>query len=326
MVSLLIAFLLSYFLVCWLTSVKSPLKLLDRPNERSLHDRPVPKTGGLALLIAMFAGWVFLLPTFDVPMVFVPVLFATLLVAGISFVDDLMDISPLIRITFHAFAAVVLIYSGFSIHDSLPGQLFTFISIIWMLNLYNFMDGMDGFAGGMSLSGFGFIGLSGFIQGDYFFALLAWTVAAASAGFLLKNFPPAKIFMGDVGSATLGFLVTAFSLWGIRSELFNLWFPLLVFSPFILDATITLIRRALKGEKVWQAHCGHYYQRLALAGWGHKKTVIYEYVLMLLVGLSAIAMLYWSEAVVVGLGIWAVVYALLAYKADQYCRSNHQRT
>lgn len=326
MISLIVAFLLSYLLVSWFASEKSPLKLLDTPNERSLHESPIPKAGGIALLIALFAGWGLLFPVFDVPIAFVPVFFAALLVAGISFVDDLMELSPLIRITVHAFAAAILIYSGFSIDDSLAGQLFTFISIIWMINLYNFMDGMDGFAGGMTLSGFGFIGLAGFTQGDYFFALLSWTVAAASAGFLLKNFPPAKIFMGDVGSATLGFLVAAFSLWGIRSEVFDLWFPLLVFSPFILDATITVIRRALKGEKIWKAHCKHYYQRLALAGWGHKKTVIYEYMLMLSVGTSAMLMLYWSEAVMVGLGFWVLTYSLLAYKADRFCKLNHQRT
>jgi UDP-N-acetylmuramyl pentapeptide phosphotransferase/UDP-N-acetylglucosamine-1-phosphate transferase len=319
MVSLIAAFLLSYLLVSWFISAKSPLKLLDRPNERSLHESPIPKTGGIALLIAMFAGWLLLLSTFVVPMMFVPVFFAALLVAGISFVDDLVELSPLLRIAVHALAAAILVYSGFSIHDSLAGQLFTFISIIWMLNLYNFMDGMDGFAGGMTLSGFGFIGLAGFIQGDYFFALLSWTVAAASAGFLIKNYPPAQIFMGDAGSATLGFLAAAFSLWGIRSEVFDLWFPLLVFSPFILDATITVIRRALKGKKIWQAHREHYYQRLALAGWGHKKTVVIEYMLMLAAGSCAVIMLYFEGMVILGLGFWAMAYLLIAYKADQFC-------
>lgn len=321
MMSLIVAFLLSYLLVSWFASAKSPLKLFDRPNERSLHESPVPKTGGIALLIALFAGWMTLLQTFDVPMMFVPVFFAALLVAGISFVDDLMELSPLLRIAVHALAAAILVYSGFSIHDSLAGQLFTFISIIWMLNLYNFMDGMDGFAGGMTLSGFGFIGLAGFIQGDYFFALLSWTVAAASAGFLFKNYPPARIFMGDVGAATLGFLAAAFSLWGIKAGMFDLWFPLLVFSPFVLDATVTLLQRVWRREKVWQAHREHYYQRLALAGLGHKKTVIYEYMLMLAVGISAIAMLYRESTVLIGLGSWVIAYVLLAFQADRYCNS-----
>jgi len=320
MILLITTALLAYALVSWFASEKSPFKLLDTPNERSLHENPVPKTGGLALLIALYTGWLLLLSTSTVPMAFVPVFFAALLVAGISFFDDLVELSPLIRVTVHALAAAILLYSDFSLHDSLAGQLFTFISIIWMLNLYNFMDGMDGFAGGMTLSGFGFIGLAGFIQGDYFFALLSWTVAAASVGFLFKNYPPARIFMGDAGSATLGFLAAACSLWGVRSEIFDLWFPLLVFSPFVVDATVTLLKRAWRREKVWQAHREHFYQRLALTGWGHKKTVHYEYFLMLAVGTSSIVMLYWKEAVIIGLGFWVLIYLLLVYKADKFCK------
>jgi UDP-N-acetylmuramyl pentapeptide phosphotransferase/UDP-N-acetylglucosamine-1-phosphate transferase len=313
--------LLSYLLVAWFASAKSPFNVLDTPNERSLHENPIPKTGGIALLISLFSGWLWELQQFDIPMVFVAIFLAALLVAVISFIDDLKELSPLIRITVHALAAAILIGSGLTVDDSIAGNTFSFLAIIWMLNLYNFMDGMDGFAGGMTLFGFLFLGLAGYLQDDLLFAQLNWIVVAASAGFLFKNFPPAKIFMGDTGSATIGFLAAAFSLWGIREDIFSLWFPLLVFSPFILDATVTLLRRLLRGEKVWQAHREHYYQRLTLAGWGHRKTVMIEYLLMVAVGGSASAMLYWEEVVLYGFGFWLFIYALLAYKSDQYCNA-----
>lgn len=320
MFSLAAVFFVSYLLVAWLASEKSPFKVLDAPNERSLHENPIPKTGGIALLLALFSGWLWELQQFDIPMVFVAIFLAALLVASISFIDDLKELSPLLRITVHAFAAFVLVGSGLTVHNSIAGDLFSFLAIIWMLNLYNFMDGMDGFAGGMTLSGFLFLGLAGFLQGEELFSLLAWMVAAASAGFLFKNFPPAKIFMGDTGSATIGFLAAAFSLWGMRDGIFEIWFPLLVFSPFVVDATITLLRRLLRGEKVWQAHREHYYQRLTLAGWGHRKTVLLEYLLMLAVGSSALVMLHWELMIPYGLGFWLFVYTLLAYKSDQYCK------
>ncbi|HKI60327.1 MAG TPA: glycosyltransferase family 4 protein [Mariprofundaceae bacterium] len=321
MIALLAVFVCSLILTLWLASGKSPLKVLDAPNERSLHEGAIPKTGGIALLVALFSGWTWELQQFDIPMAFIAIFLSALLVASISFMDDLRELSPLARIMVHAVAAAILVSSGLTVHDSFAGDLFSFLAIIWMLNLYNFMDGMDGFAGGMALSGFAFIGLAGYLQGEELFALLAWMVAAASAGFLFKNFPPAKIFMGDTGSAVIGFLAAAFSLWGVRDGLFPLWFPLLLFSPFVVDATVTLFRRLLRGEKVWQAHREHYYQRLVLAGWGHKKTVLIEYLLMGAVGFSALAMLYWKPLIPYGSGLWVVAYTLLAYKSDQLCNS-----
>src|SRR5690606_5547729 len=101
---------------------------------------------------------------------------------------------------------------------------------------------------------------------------LCWVIASAAAGFLVWNFPPARIFMGDTGSSALGLIAGALSLLGDRRGLFPLWVALLVFSPFLLDATVTLIRRAGRRERFWEAHRSHYYQRLALR-WGHRKTV-----------------------------------------------------
>ena len=144
-------------------------------------------------------------------------------------------------------------------------------------------------------------------------------LAAASAGFLTCNFPPARIFLGDTGSTALGFLAAACGLWGSRTGLFPFWVALLVFSPFIVDATVTLLRRLLRGEKVWEAHRSHYYQRLVLLGWGHRRTVLVEYALMLVCAGSAALAVRLPPAGQLGLaGGWIGVYGLLLVGVSQF--------
>ncbi|MDQ6992548.1 MAG: hypothetical protein Q9M31_03680, partial [Mariprofundus sp.] len=210
---------------------------------------------------------------------------------------------------------VILVANGLLLFDGWFGLLFSWFAIVWMLNLYNFMDGMDGFSGGMTLFGFGFLALAGWLQGADVYALFSAVIAFASLGFMCVNFPPAKLFMGDVGSASLGLLAAGFSLWGIQQQLFEWWFPLTIFSPFIVDATVTLVHRILKRERIWEAHRSHYYQRLVQLGWGHKKTVLAEYLLMLLVGASALVALQLDELFITTclLLMWAVGYFLIAW-------------
>lgn len=288
MTAIFIALILTIGITLLLISSKSPLQILDAPNERSLHEHPTPRTGGVAILTSLIVAWFWLAMNFLCPVEIFWIAGAAILVACISFLDDLRGVSPLLRITVHGLAAILLIVGGGLSLDGIFGVIITWLAIIWMLNLYNFMDGMDGFAGGMAVCGFAFLGLAGWLHGNEVYAYYAWVISAASCGFLLLNFPPARIFMGDSGSATLGLLVASFSLWGIGNGSFPIWFPILVFSPFIVDATITLIRRAMLGEKVWLAHKSHYYQRLVQAGWSHRKTVLAEYVLMILAGCSAL--------------------------------------
>jgi hypothetical protein len=149
---------------------------------------------------------------------------------------------------------------------------FVLLFVVWMINLYNFMDGMDGFAGGMATIGFSALAWLGWA--DAGFAAFCLIVAAASAGFLVHNFPPAKIFLGDTGSIALGFLAAAFSLWGAKDGLFPFWVALLVFSPFIVDATVTSVASPAARRKGLGSAPSHYYQRLVLLGWGHRRTVL----------------------------------------------------
>jgi UDP-N-acetylmuramyl pentapeptide phosphotransferase/UDP-N-acetylglucosamine-1-phosphate transferase len=187
------------------------------------------------------------------------------------------------------------------------------LCLVWMANLYNFMDGMDGFAGGMTVIGHGFLSVLAWQGGHQLIFVLSLLVAGAALGFLIWNFPPAKMFMGDAGSIPLGFLTGALALLGVHDRLFDAWVPLLIFSPFVVDATVTLIRRLLNGEKVWKAHRSHHYQRLVLAGWGHRRTVLAEYGLMLCCGGLALFYQYGTEEWrLVCLGVWCLVFVLAA--------------
>ena len=298
----LISMLATLALAFFLTMGKIGCIAHDIPNERSLHDKPVPRTGGIALISGVLAGWMTL--QFWQWWVVLPLLGLFVL----SLVDDVKNLSPGKRLVGHFFAAfVALSGAGVSTAWFVPVLLF----IVWMTNLYNFMDGADGLAGGMALFGFGCYGAGALIGGHEAFALLNFSIAAAALGFLFFNFHPARIFMGDAGSIPFGFLAAVLGVWGWQIGLWPFWFPVLVFSPFVADATITLLKRAQRGEKLSHAHRCHYYQRLVQMGWGHRNTALAEYALMSLVGLSAlwgIGMSHLMQGCL--LLFWSVVYLL----------------
>ncbi|MEW6427158.1 MAG: glycosyltransferase family 4 protein [Thermodesulfobacteriota bacterium] len=283
------SFLLAFGLTSWLASDRCEWKILDTPNYRSLHTRPVPRNGGVAILAGIAASWLML--SAAVPGIGDGALWAmslsALLVAGISLLDDFKSCPPVLRFIVHCLAALVFVVAGLELPPN-GWFIVSWFFLIWMTNLYNFMDGMDGFAGGMSAIGFGWLALLGWLNHDLGFAATTLVISLATLGFLARNFPPARIFMGDSGSVTLGFFAGAFSLWGAGKGIFPIWVAVLIFSPFIVDASVVLLRRSLLGERVWEPHRCHYYQRLVRLGWGHKKTVLAEYGLMLAVGASAL--------------------------------------
>lgn len=293
------AFLAALALTGLLASGRVPLAVLDHPNERSLHARPTPRGGGLAFAPPILAAgaWLGLREPAGEALAWAGA--AAALVVVVSFLDDRRRLRRAPRFLAHLAAAALLaagglvppalLLPGWAVPLPLAaGALFVLLLVAWLTNLYNFMDGMDGFAGGMAVIGFGAFALLGWQAGDPIFATLSLVVAASVAGFLFYNFPPARIFMGDVGSSLLGFLVAALGLWAERDGLFPLWVTLLVFSPFIVDATVTLALRIARGEPFLEAHRQHYYQRLVRLGWGHRRTVLHEYALMLACAGSAL--------------------------------------
>jgi len=279
----------------------------DIPNERSLHTEPIPRVGGVGIMAGILSGWILLIQYWAWWIV-LPVLGLFVM----SLIDDVRNLPVKIRLFGH-FAAALIVLGGAGV-DWL-WLLPVLLIIVWMTNLYNFMDGSDGLAGGMALFGFSFYGIAGLMNGNEAFAMLNFSIGAAALGFLYHNFYPAKVFMGDAGSIPLGFLAAAFGVWGWQQGYWPFWFPALVFSPFVIDATFTLLKRARRGENLAQAHRDHYYQRLIQMGWGHQRTAIAEYMLMFLAGASALwgmsmdiqgqgNLLAWWGAVYLGLATW----------------------
>lgn len=287
---------------------------LDVPNQRSLHHRPVPRTGGVGILVAVAIGAVLASgPWLAVVLAY--------LLAAVSALDDLFDLPVVARLAAHLAAALGLWAGGGIPVESWPACLVAVVAVAWMTNLYNFMDGADGLAGGMALIGFAGYAYAAFGAGDAQIGSLCACIAAGAAAFLFFNFHPARIFMGDVGSIPLGFLVAALGLEGVRRGLWPFWFPVLVFSPFIVDASATLTRRLLGGERVWQAHREHHYQFMVRSGIGHRATALIWYVLMALVGGSACAALALPPvAAGLVLGLWVLVYVLLGVTVNVKCR------
>jgi UDP-N-acetylmuramyl pentapeptide phosphotransferase/UDP-N-acetylglucosamine-1-phosphate transferase len=282
----LTAFAAALLAVWWLARGRLSSLILDRPTTRSLHEAPVPRTGGLGLHAGALLSIGIISPNLPAAL-----WIACGVLLLVSFLDDARGLPAAWRLAVHIavsalFAAAVLLPD-----HGLLAIAATALATAWMTNLYNFMDGSDGLAGGMALFGFACYGAAAWLAGSTAFALVNFSIAAAAAGFLVFNFHPARIFLGDAGSVPLGFLAAAMGVLGWLQHDWTWWFPPLVFSPFIVDASVTLARRCLRGDKVWQAHREHYYQRLVRMGWGHRRTALAGYALMLACGAAALAAL-----------------------------------
>jgi UDP-N-acetylmuramyl pentapeptide phosphotransferase/UDP-N-acetylglucosamine-1-phosphate transferase len=247
-----------------------------------------------------------------------------LLIFVVSFIDDCVGLPAALRLGVQAVSACIII-GGVGLTLSfipIPGGPHILLGIaaipvsvlvlLWMANLYNFMDGMDGFAGGMTFFGFGFLAYFGWQAHFPVILIIATFVAMGALGFLTHNFPPARIFMGDAGSITIGFLAGTLMILGVRDGIFELWVPVMIFSPFIVDATVTLIRRILRRKKIWQAHREHYYQRLVLSGWSHRRTVLAEYGVMMLCGGLAVLYHHSTDKIrLIILCVWVAIFLVL---------------
>ncbi len=273
------------FAVCWgvlayLLRNRAHLPM-DRPNERSLHERPTPRVGGLGIMVALAVASLWLAD--DTLLVITG---GALALAVVSLIDDMRGLSVRVRLFAHcATAALCMTALGVA-----GGWLvFTVLVAAWATNLYNFMDGADGLAGGMATIGFGAFAFVAWMAGAQAVAAFCGALAGASLAFLRFNFPPARLFMGDVGSIPLGFLAAAIGMLGVQRGIWSWPLPLLVFLPFVADASVTLVRRALKRENIGQAHRSHYYQRVVMMGATHRQLAWAAYGLMLAMAALAFA-------------------------------------
>ncbi len=303
--------------------------LMDVPNERSSHSVPTPRGGGVSIVVTFLVGLIFLWAThFLGNKVFFALFGAGVLVAIIGFIDDHGHIAARWRLLGHFSAASWLVFwlgglpplllFGFSVDPGWIGYVLTVVALVWLLNLYNFMDGIDGIAGIEALSSTLVSGLLFlFIFANQEIASLNLLMFSAVTGFLIWNFPPAKIFMGDAGSGFLGLMLGAMALYSIHIEAVMLWVWLILLGVFIVDATFTLLRRLLRGEKIYEAHRSHAYQ-YASRKYGSHRVVTVSVLLINLFWLAP-----WSTLVALGVidGVLGLViaYAPLLYLARYFC-------
>lgn len=302
--SLITIFFVSAFLTGLMLRYAMSRQLLDRPNERSSHSVPTPRGGGIAIVIA-FLGGLIMLEDGTSAATMTALLVGGIGVAIVGFVDDHGHIAARWRLLAHFCCAAWILFwigvprlelMGSTVDLGALGAVFGTLYLVWMLNLYNFMDGIDGIAGVEAV----IVGAGG--MATYWLAGLplesgaglSASLAAAALGFLVWNFPPARIFMGDAGSGFLGLMLGALSLQAAVARPALFWCWLVLLGVFIVDATVTLIRRLLHGERVYEAHRSHAYQH-ASREFGTHRTVT--------LGVAAINVLWlmpWAAAIAAG--------------------------
>jgi Fuc2NAc and GlcNAc transferase len=309
--------------------------LLDVPNRRSSHAIPTPRGGGLAIAAVIMIGVALtgILGTVA-PRISIGILGGGLLVACIGWVDDHGGVPAAARAVVHFLAAGWLIVwiGGLptldvgvtSVRLGLAGGVAAAVGVVWLINLYNFMDGIDGIAGGEAVT----TGIIGGVllrwAGHPELASLSFLVAAASGGFLLWNWHPAKIFMGDVGSGLLGFLFAALAVVSERGGAVPLLVWMILLGVFVFDATATLLRRVARGERWYEAHRSHAYQRAVLAGWSHARVTSTVLLLNSVLGLLAWWGLTRPEWLLLAVGFAAVLLGLV-YLAVGAARPMHSK-
>jgi Fuc2NAc and GlcNAc transferase len=283
-ISVPLTILLSYLGVYEIRKWADRRNVLDIPNERSSHSKPTPKGGGLIIVLLTLIGLIVLFSVSKISSDYLlPAIFiiSGILIAGVSFLDDLYSLKNSTRFAVQAIAAVFTIYFIGSLQTvSIPligeislgwfGSVIAFIWLTGLTNVYNFMDGIDGIAAiQATAAAIGWM-IVGYIVNDVFMIIFAMLLLSTNLGFIFHNWQPARIFMGDVGSAFIGFSYAFLTLYAysLDSKLFIV--GVIFVWPFIFDGTFTLFRRLSKRENVFQAHRSHIYQRLVIAGCSHR--------------------------------------------------------
>jgi len=280
------------------------VRVMDVPNDRSSHSRPVPKSGGIAFVATFLIGSLIIYFVADIARIddryFWGYVVTAVLLAVVSFVDDITQKTFLVKVLTQMVCVGVVLGSGVvltrlaipywgEVELGAVGYVLTFLWILGLTNAYNFMDGLDGLAAGVAVIAAGFLCAIAFEQKSVFVYMSSYVLLAGAAGFLLFNFPPARIFMGDIGSAFLGFTFATLAVIGSSLDLGRLSFyivPMLLFH-FIFDTFFTFTRRLLRGEKIHLAHRTHLYQLLNRTGYSHRAVALFHYALGVVQGVAA---------------------------------------
>jgi UDP-GlcNAc:undecaprenyl-phosphate GlcNAc-1-phosphate transferase len=284
------------------------VRIMDIPNQRSMHKVPTPKSGGVAIVVTFLIGSLTIYKVAQFARID-PHYFWTFIAGGVglaivSFYDDVKQKSFFAKLAAQVICSVAITLAGLVLARAyIPlvgevelgyfGYIVTILWVVGLTNTYNFMDGMDGLAGGVGLIATCFLCGIAFREDSAYVYLTSYVLAAGLGGFLIFNLPPARIFMGDVGSAFVGYAFAVLALLGAAFDRGHLSFyvvPLLLFQ-FIFDTLFTFFRRISRGEQIHQAHRTHLYQLLPQLGYSHVQVVSFHYAVAIVQGAAAFALL-----------------------------------
>lgn len=309
----------------------SPLarQVVDQANHRSMHVGVIPRIGGLCMLIGLTVAFAIL--AIDAQPALRAAMLGYLAISLLSLADDVRPLGAGLRLIVQL--AICTVWTGLALaYQTLPWSWWWLpllaVGATWASNLYNFMDGANGLAGSMALTGFSALALAAALAGDRHLALLCASLAAAAVAFLRYNWDPAKVFMGDSGSVPLGFSAAVLGLYGVGLSLWSPAFALLCFAPFGFDATLTLLRRARRGERLSEAHREHIYQKAVRSGIGHLGMTMRAVVLMVIcigLGFSVRAPQSSWLAQTLALGIALLLMAWVAVWVERRFRSHEEK-
>ena len=284
-------------------AVSKKLDIVDKPNFRKVHTKPISMMGGAVILIAFFIGiWL----GHPIERETKPLLLGAIVIYLVGLIDDLYDINPILKLLGQIAAASIVVMYGVTIDFiTLPmGPTLHFgwfsipITIIWfvaIINAINLIDGLDGLAAGVSTIAYVTIAFIAILQGNIFIIMICSVQIGALLGFLVFNFHPAKIFLGDNGALLLGFIIAFVSLLGFKNiTLISLFFPVVILAVPFIDTLFAMIRRVKKGQRIMQADKSHLHHRLLDLGYTHRQTVILIYAIAIMFSVVSV-ILYLSQ-------------------------------
>lgn len=326
-----IYYLITLVIVSWIISMWAIRKfinfahkndLLDVPNERSSHTILTPRGGGIVIVMQWVITLLLLACCSQLDWFYLKLyLPGLLIISAIGFIDDKYQISPIPRLICHFIAATLTVYVlgdflhldliFLNIHLGVWGKALVVFLIVYSINIFNFMDGADGVAGIESIFIFIVGSVLFLLSGGSQLATILLSLAAIVAGFLVWNWPQAKVFMGDAGSGSLGYIIMVTSLIGIKIYHIPILIWVLLYALFLFDTTITLVRRLIRGHKIYKAHRLHAYQRYCQAGYSHADLL--KWVIVINIFLSSFALLAYFKPQ------WLYLYLLIAIALLGFC-------
>ncbi|MBF7023602.1 glycosyltransferase family 4 protein [Staphylococcus kloosii] len=309
---IIFSMIVSLILTPIIIKVSQKMDIVDKPNYRKVHTKPVSVLGGTVILFSFLLGiWL----GHPIETEVKPLVIGSVLIYLVGLIDDIYDLKPIIKLIGQIVAALVVVYYGVTIDFiSLPigptihfGILSVPITIIWIVaitNAINLIDGLDGLASGVSAIALATIGFIAILQANIFIIMICSVLIGALLGFLCFNFHPAKIFLGDSGALLIGFIVGFLSLLGFKNITFvSLFFPIVILAVPFIDTLFAMIRRVKKGQHIMQADKSHLHHKLLDLGYSHRQTVLLIYSIAILFSLSSI-ILYLSQS-------WGVIMMLI---------------